>query len=116
MRTLHNGPVNEITLPNDEAATYLPNGRTEQNPLVPYEVALVPTPEARQAFGASPDFLDFRERLMRIPSGTPLYQVVVRAEQGGLFEAVGIIRTQSELKPSSFGDEELFFQHPRRLD
>ncbi len=112
--TLPSPPENELTLPLHEAASIHGDGTRVANPIVPHEMVLLPTQQAKDAWDAAPQSDDFRDRLVAIPAGTPLYRVVVR-ERDGMFVSAGYLRSTSEFIASAFGDKQLFFKHQRKV-
>merc|ERR1712115_118376 len=51
-----------------------------------------------------------------IEVGAPIFEVLARAAPGAAPESIGKIELTSELSTSSFGDEQLFFQHQHMED
>jgi len=101
-------PANE--LPLGHLASVTKYGKEVQNPQAPWQIILVPTPEAQRVGALSPKD-DHRFQLSRLKPGTVLYTVQARRLRGGEPERIGSLRLTTPLVPSKFGDERLFFQH-----
>lgn len=82
----------------------------------PYEIVLRGNPAVANAF-PNHDQHDFRLDLTRIAPGTPVYDVMARAnEWDRTFVKIGTITTTSELVASEGGDKQLYFMHAGAKD
>lgn len=101
-------PPNELTV--DHLAKWEQDGTQPAKAKAPYALQAIPV----QPFEwPSDSTIDFRERLSHIPKGTLLYKVLATESKDGAPKHIGDLVTDSEVVASKFGDEELFFQHPR---
>ncbi len=107
-----------LRLQLDHVAKVYADGTTlaASDAVAPYQIVLEPTAQARQLYQAELDLqpgVDFRVALEAIPSGTPLYDVLVTASATGCKERLGRLTTSSEFRASQWGDEKLYFQHAK---
>ena len=94
------------------------NGSQEELPLYPFELRFEPTPGVKQIFALAnlAGYTDFRLPFALVPPGPPIFQVYARDRPeilGGLEVPIASIVITSEIVPSKWGDEGMFFRHER---
>eukprot|EP00811_Abedinium_folium_P003823 NODE_13516_length_1161_cov_3.708897.p1 GENE.NODE_13516_length_1161_cov_3.708897~~NODE_13516_length_1161_cov_3.708897.p1 ORF type:complete len:193 (-),score=36.52 NODE_13516_length_1161_cov_3.708897:4-582(-) len=62
------------------------------------------------------DYVSCMKNLATIEAGTPLFEVFALAAPGAPRQSIGSITLTSKLTTSSFGDNQLFFQHQHMED
>jgi hypothetical protein len=122
------GIPSETELPLDEMAAITPQGQKITDWNAPKKIVFVPNPELTERYQDMLKFSqktlnkeeDFRFYLSMIDVGTKLYDVYVsdsttssKSTRGML--KIGKVVLTKALIASSFGDEALFFRHPRSL-
>lgn len=101
-----------LTLDHATATTSM--GAKVKNPVAPYALEFVASPELRDLLEL--DKSDFRKALEGNCKGFELFSVfAVSAEKQDPL-LIGHIHARSEFMASSFGDETLFFKHPRAFE
>jgi hypothetical protein len=96
-------------LPVSNLSTITPDGKEVSNAHAPQKIEFRP---ASVHFDPKTT-ADFREDLAKIPTGSILYEIWGKSEKDETFVHLADVKTTSSFVASSFGDQELNFQHPR---
>jgi len=88
-----------------ELSDYDPAGKKVSKPKFPFEMFLRPNPKLGT---------ETLETMVNLKSGTKLYDVYAKENEGSAQKKVGSITTTSKMTNSKYGDLKLFFQHQRR--
>ncbi len=115
LRFVPNAPVNEGTLPLNEAASIRSDGTKEAYPITPSELCFEPKEEIRALYRTAYDHKDFREVLARIPADSAMYSIRVRKAGETDWDTIGQLVFKTAPVASKFADENLFFVHQRRV-
>ena len=87
-------------------------------PIYPWSLRFKPHPKVKKIMMAANlgGYADFRLPLALIPPGTPLFYVYARDRPlmlGGIEKKIATIMIASEITPSKWGDECMFFRHEK---
>lgn len=90
------------------------NETPENEMLFPFQIILKPNPDLHfpDIQGGDP----LVDQLATIPIGTVLYTIMAAPAPKTAFTKIGVIRTKGKFTKSSYGDENLFFQHQKFED
>lgn len=112
-------PASALEFPLDEFAAFDPQtGRYLPGWVAPADLRLIGVSQAVQAYDNLPARDDLRLNLARLGAmlgNGRLFIIQARATAQSAWENVGSLEMDSPFVASKFGDEGLFFQHPRRV-
>lgn len=112
-------PDSPLALPLDEFAAIHPEtGAPVTNWVAPTMIRLVPLIGLTRAYDSLSKSADLRFNLASLSNQfgpTQLFKIQARSTSSEDWETVGELRSESPFIASTFGDEGLFFQHPRQV-
>jgi hypothetical protein len=112
-------PESPLALPLDEFAAVIPEtGARVTNWVAPTMIRLVPAANLTRLYDSLPKSADLRFNLASLSNQvgpTQLFTIQARMTTSEEWETVGELRSESPWTASAFGDEGLFFQHPRHV-
>lgn len=87
------------------------DGSKVGNPKFPFKLVFEPTADVNTKFSEDYTGTYFTEQLKTIPSGTKLYNVYAVETPDSAEVLIGQLVLTTQLTPSKFGDQYLFFKH-----
>ena len=93
-------------------------GEMSKLPIYPWSLRFKPHPKVKKIMKVANlgGYADFRLPLALIPPGTPLFYVYARDRPlmlGGIEKKIATIMIASEITPSKWGDECMYFRHEK---